>query len=941
MAFSTSKTHDPMQPSQTQYPHAQRPAPLGPRRVPDKLARHHTLDTATSLSPPVKSTTAIRSHTTDSQNPRAPHLTTLWDDVRSQKISSSQPTLSPLRSGSISDTGSLLPTDFVQSLGSSSLLASSAQVHTGTFGVSRGSQRTVLESRKSSAASTDRDAGAHLDLKRLLSKPAKHTPSGSSAISLPSDSELSVSSRNIVKLSKLSTGSHPSLRDREDALGGVSPPGAKSTSAHRPGSRETSSSSRNAEPEQSARQRNVLRRRPSRPGTSSSAGASDQPGSNSAPPILSPRRRMRSIGAFHVTSAAPATSSASSKTASARQTERPTLKALTPAGQVALAYKQQEQRREELAEMSGWDDPVRERADKNVVSSSSQSLQNISMDDDQEASGPYYTVFGSSSGHVVPVGSPYDYSPQLDGYVIGDVQSRKPPGSLSRKMSGRLRKVADLVKGDRPTPTGKMDGWRPYDGHSSPVPRSPISPVRMSTDDRGDVATQSSSRRSVLTARMHAHGKDRSIGEESVEDGWGSLPTRSMKGKDKDREEENGKWWKLVKRISTGGLRDKYRQSREGTPPPVPPLPVDLRKHGDSPRVGEVRDPLVREGSGDLIRFMQSRSSMSGVRPATASSQKTSSRHTTTSRPSTAGKASSSPSAHRPSTTTRSSSPISSDMASSGYFPRAHSTRSSTSSYGEEIPPVPKSNLGQYILAPSELRRLDSDQSKEEVPAPRKSRKPSRSHSEPVDHGRSTSSAEDALQSLPLPPRRPGTGSRDRGERPPSPTLPSFSTEGIVNNFSTPSLPLTEFGQAPPRPQRSSRRKPASIELPPASASFAVSSRSPVTPRTPRPRIQVSEHDVPLNRSPTSTLNNVSTTNSTPLSPASSSVSPSSTVSSQTRSPLTFRELESPRHAWTEQEKVDKWEALLERSARAGGTLHIGETGLLSESMRLSQYGET
>ena len=51
-----------------------------------------------------------------------------------------------------------------------------------------------------------------------------------------------------------------------------------------------------------------------------------------------------------------------------------------------------------------------------------------------------------------------------------------------------------------------------------------------------------------------------------------------------------------------------------------------------------------------------------------------------------------------------------------------------------------------------------------------------------------------------------------------------------------------------------------------------------------------------------------------------------------------FREMESPRHAWTEQEKQDKWEALLERSARAGGTLHIGETGLLSDNIRLSKY---
>ena len=50
------------------------------------------------------------------------------------------------------------------------------------------------------------------------------------------------------------------------------------------------------------------------------------------------------------------------------------------------------------------------------------------------------------------------------------------------------------------------------------------------------------------------------------------------------------------------------------------------------------------------------------------------------------------------------------------------------------------------------------------------------------------------------------------------------------------------------------------------------------------------------------------------------------------RSPLTFRELDSPRQKLTEKEKADKWEDLLARSAQAGGTLHLGESQLLSES---------
>lgn len=42
--------------------------------------------------------------------------------------------------------------------------------------------------------------------------------------------------------------------------------------------------------------------------------------------------------------------------------------------------------------------------------------------------------------------------------------------------------------------------------------------------------------------------------------------------------------------------------------------------------------------------------------------------------------------------------------------------------------------------------------------------------------------------------------------------------------------------------------------------------------------------------------------------------------------------------ALTEKEKMDKWDELLDRSERAGGTLHVGLGGLLSDSMRDSVY---
>ena len=50
--------------------------------------------------------------------------------------------------------------------------------------------------------------------------------------------------------------------------------------------------------------------------------------------------------------------------------------------------------------------------------------------------------------------------------------------------------------------------------------------------------------------------------------------------------------------------------------------------------------------------------------------------------------------------------------------------------------------------------------------------------------------------------------------------------------------------------------------------------------------------------------------------------------------------MESTRSRLTEQEKAAKWDDLLERSDRAGGTLHLGETGLMSDNYRLSEYSE-
>jgi hypothetical protein len=51
---------------------------------------------------------------------------------------------------------------------------------------------------------------------------------------------------------------------------------------------------------------------------------------------------------------------------------------------------------------------------------------------------------------------------------------------------------------------------------------------------------------------------------------------------------------------------------------------------------------------------------------------------------------------------------------------------------------------------------------------------------------------------------------------------------------------------------------------------------------------------------------------------------------------LTFREMGVETPTLTEKEKADRWDDLLARSARAGGTLHLGGDELVSDEVRFS-----
>lgn len=375
--------------------------------------------------------------------------------------------------------------------------------------------------------------------------------------------------------------------------------------------------------------RNVLRRKPSirsNPATPTVTGfrtTFDDP--NTTP------RSSRTILPSSVRSTLPRrTTSAMAEPVSASRVKRShkTPVDLTPAGQVALAYKQQEQRREELEEISGYDQLHR----------SADSLLEGIADEDEEGSGAYYTVFGSTTGKVVAVGTAessswdLDYDPQLSQeerarmtakYGTAPESSRHTGvRSLSRKVSGKFKRVAGSARRDpeisphggrsRVSETGE---WMPYDGRPSTADKTSSAPKRpqgTSMDEYVEVRTTVSGGDipSIPNGRGERLRKEKSL-----------RTIRSFKGKEKeadrskdDESSPKGKLWKLVKRISTGGLRDKY--VHDPSPPPVPALPKELQRPAVSRTTLDIRQPTGRDSPTQMSvsRFIQSRSSMSAVR---------------------------------------------------------------------------------------------------------------------------------------------------------------------------------------------------------------------------------------------------------------------------------------------------------------------------------------
>jgi hypothetical protein len=807
--------------------------------------------------------------------------------------------------------------------------------------------RSAPISRKPSAGSLDRDASLHFDMKRLLSKPAPASHSGSSIVSITSDPEFSspTHSSHQPQQRSFSHQAQSSRRLPENipvrrVTDSITPKSThvSSTQTQKSASKGFPTVPTSREVSTNPPQRNVLRRKssarsnPSTPTATTFKNVHNETASRSG----SSSNRRSASGNPQRALSATATATPVSLDSFRRTRQLPA--DLTPAGAVAHAYKQQEQRREELADISGSNDQLQQRKDRPPSSSETA----------EEEGGIYYTVFGSAAGQVVAMGSvadsswdaPYDLRRTEDVRAKrvakdGGSSSSSIPSRLGRKLSGRFRKASNgAVKHGRDQ--SPHDGFgrvfrqpdEPYDGRPSlSEKKAATAPVTQTTFGRGtstsvdgfvDVkglalpSVKNGSPEKVEAERRHKEGKVlRSV--------------KSVIGKDKENEKEPstaGKFQKLMKRFSSaGGLRDRY--AREATPP-VPALPKDFQQPASS---RTTFDNGKSSGSMSLSDSttspcIRSRVSLTGVRPSTAPYQEVSRKEASGLRSSTGP---------RPSTATGSSSPMSSDIASTRFFPKApHSTRSSVSSYGVELPPLP-SAIAQYILSPSELSRLNKEN--EDDVSKRKSLRARTRSSGPGD----------SPTSLP-PPRRQDShhhAPSPASSFPPSPTIPSFSVDDPVNNFlpssvSRLSLPTSEFGvmdditSAPPRPRRSSRRKPPPPDLVPSSSTSAPTSPpEPITPRTPRSP-NIPKLNVNITRASIGTV-------SSPRS-ASQEGSHSSPASSTTRSPMRFRVMESPRTQLSEAEKKARWDDLMLRSEQAGGTLHIADPGLMSDNIRFSNY---
>ena len=251
---------------------------------------------------------------------------------------------------------------------------------------------------------------------------------------------------------------------------------------------------------------------------------------------------------------------------------------------------------------------------------------------EQSQGTPYYAIVGDNSTTIGSGGSGDSFWNTCGEYKKGEQPREDGRAGLSRTLSG---------------------GWRKNDSNH-----------------------QIRSKSSVHEFARSFVNEDQGMAKKSPDVPAGGSPSR--------------RFWKLVKKFSVSGLREK-NQADSDHPSPVPPLPSHLTNDPFHTPIDSslVNNAVSLSPLASLSTTLVDKSALAPSTPPSASVQ-----HRIKLSHSTPHSPPSQSTGPRPSTTTRSSSPAS-DVASSRFFHR-QSARSSTSSLGEEaipLPPLPESSI--------------------------------------------------------------------------------------------------------------------------------------------------------------------------------------------------------------------------------------------------------
>lgn len=553
-------------------------------------------------------------------------------------------------------------------------------------------------------------------------------------------------------------------------------------------------------------------------------------------------------------------------------------------------------------------------------------------DESELSHSPYYTVVGTRSDQVFSVGGPRDsfeagYSDMEkatwgirstitagrantsgDG---GEKEKSSIGKSLSRKLSGRFIKVKEremspenkdpstvvgvgggggASSGNRGRASTSQDGQgrgrvRPKSSRGAGVPAmatSTNSPKSIYTDEEKGGESDDRCFPSLYPLKKHAQSE-------------ADLSSRE-RDEEKEKEKESDGMIPRLRRFFGGG-RSKSRERNEvvegehgrktDKPPPLPALPKNYVS-----ALNDIYTPIYARQHQAKLNSTSTSPRTSHKSPGRSRSAK-SSPTTLPPRPSTA------------TTPTRSSSDV------PYWSQRSHSAGSSATSL-QEVPPMPSPlpDLKRYTTDDGDSRSK-TKASKDTTATSTRSPRTIHANTEGDSH---------------KPPLDADVHTRSHMERSESPPIPSFSTAEPINSF-------------PPRRSSDQRSKNSPTSPTALNASTpSPTNLSPKSPQSPPPRPARS----PQRPSPKVLVH--SRTNSFSDEALYPPVMKNGDSSTRSIPMMTFRELEKrtdnvARKRLTEQEKADRWDALLEKSEAAGGTLHFagGDDKLPSDELRFSK----